>query len=80
VAGGEDAPPAKERPYIEEVRRRYYAALPGMAVPLSAANFIAYGASSTPTLVLIDRAGVVRYYHPGAVPEVELSARIRALR
>jgi thioredoxin-related protein len=50
-----------------------------MRVPLSAANFITYGASTTPTLVLIDRAGVVRYYHPGAVPEAELAARIRAL-
>jgi thiol-disulfide isomerase/thioredoxin len=80
VAGGEDAPPAKEKPYIEEVRRRYYAALPEMTVPLSAANFISYGASTTPTLVLIDRTGVVRYYHPGAVPEAELSARIQALR
>jgi len=79
VAGGEDAPPAKEKPYIEEVRRRFYAALPGMPVPVSAANFVAYGASSTPTLVLIDRAGVVRYYHPGAVTEAELAARIRAL-
>jgi thiol-disulfide isomerase/thioredoxin len=79
VAGGEDAPPAKEKPYIEEIRRRFYAALPAMTVPLSAANFIAYGASTTPTLVLIDRAGVVRYYHPGAAPEAELSARIRAL-
>jgi thiol-disulfide isomerase/thioredoxin len=80
VAGGADAPPAQEKSYIEEVRRRYYAALPGMTVPLSASNFIAYGASTTPTLVLIDRAGVVRYYHPGAVSEAELSARIRALR
>jgi thiol-disulfide isomerase/thioredoxin len=80
VAGGEDAPPIKEKPYIEEIRRRYYAALPAMTVPLSAVNFISYGASSTPTLVLIDRAGVVRYYHPGPVPEAELSARIRALR
>jgi thioredoxin-related protein len=51
-----------------------------MPVPLSVANFISYGASTTPTLVLIDRAGVVRYYHPGAAPEAELSARIRALR
>jgi thioredoxin-related protein len=50
-----------------------------MTVPLSAANFIHYGASTTPTLVLIDRAGVVRYYHPGAAPEAELSARIRTL-
>ena len=31
VAGGEDAPPAKEKPYIEQIRRRYYAALPGNA-------------------------------------------------
>ena len=52
---------------------------PDMRVPLSADNFIAYGASTTPTLVLIDRAGVVRYYHPGAVPEAELATRIRAL-
>ena len=80
VAGGEDAPPAKEKVYIDEVRRRYYAALPNMPVPLSGANFVAYGASSTPTLVLIDRAGVVRYYHPGAAPEAELAARIRALK
>jgi thiol-disulfide isomerase/thioredoxin len=80
VAGGEDAPADKEKHYIEDVRRRYYAALSDVPVPLSAANFIAYGASTTPTLVLIDRAGVVRYYHPGAVGEAELSSRIRALR
>jgi thiol-disulfide isomerase/thioredoxin len=80
VAGGEDAPPAKEKTYIEEVHRRYYAALPDMPVPMSAANFINYGASTTPTLVLIDRAGVVRYYHPGAATEAELSARIQASR
>jgi thiol-disulfide isomerase/thioredoxin len=80
VAGGEEAPADKEKRYIEDVRRRYYDALAGMPVPMSAANFITYGTSSTPTLVLIDRAGLVRYYHPGAVPEAELSARIRALR
>jgi thiol-disulfide isomerase/thioredoxin len=80
VARGEDAPPAKEKAYIEDVQRRYYASLPGVPVPLSAANFTAYGASTTPTLVLIDRAGIVRYYHPGAATEAELSARIRALR
>jgi thiol-disulfide isomerase/thioredoxin len=79
AAGGEDAPPAKEKQYIEEVRRKYYAALPKMPVPLSANNFITYGASSTPTLVLIDRAGIVRYYHPGAASEAELAAKIRAV-
>ena len=79
VAGGEDAAPAKEKVYIEEIRRKFYAALPKMPVPLSANNFITYGASSTPTLVLIDRGGIVRYYHPGSVSEAELTAKIRAV-
>ena len=43
-----------------------------MPVPLSAASFLAYGA-------IIERAGVVRLYHPGAASESELSARIQAI-
>jgi thiol-disulfide isomerase/thioredoxin len=79
VAGGEDAAPAVERQYIEQVRRQFYPMLAGTAIPVSAANFVAYGSSTTPTLVLIDALGVVRYYHPGAASEAELSARIRKL-
>jgi thiol-disulfide isomerase/thioredoxin len=79
VAGGNDATPAAEREYIERVRRQYYAELTAVPVPLSAANFRTYGASTTPTLVLIDRAGVVRMYHPGVLSEADLSARIRPL-
>ena len=79
AAGGEEAGPAAEKQYIEQVRRRYYAALADMPAPISAANFLTYGASTTPTLVLIDRAGVVRFYHPGAASEAELSARIQAI-
>ena len=79
VAGGEEAAPAAEKQYIEQVRRQHYAALADMPVPISAANFLTYGASTTPTVILIDRAGVVRFYHPGAVSEQELSARIQAL-
>jgi thiol-disulfide isomerase/thioredoxin len=79
AAGGEEAAPAIEQQYIEQVRRRYYASVADMPVPLSAANFLAYGASTTPTLILIDRAGVVRFYHPGAASEAELSARIQAI-
>jgi thiol-disulfide isomerase/thioredoxin len=77
--GGEPAPPAAEKQYIEQVRRQYYAPLATMPAPLSAANFQAYGASTTPTLVLVDRAGIVRFYHPGAVTEPELTARIQSL-
>ncbi|MCU1234804.1 MAG: Redoxin domain protein [Candidatus Solibacter sp.] len=79
VAGGEDAPAEKERLYIEQVRKQHYAALADVPAPLSAANFITYGASTTPTLVLIDRAGIVRYYHPGAASEAEITAQIRGV-
>ncbi len=79
VAGGEDAAPAAEKQYIEKVRAQYYGALSGMPVPLSSANFLAYGASTTPTVVLIDATGIVRFYHPGAVTEAELAGRIQKL-
>ncbi len=76
AAGGEDATPAVEKPYIEKIRTQFYAELGKMQVPMSAANFQRYGSSSTPTVVLVDRAGKVRYYHPGAVSEQELSAEV----
>jgi len=76
AAGGEDATPAVERQYIEKVHGVYYGALPGMYVPISATNFLTYGASTTPTIVLIDARGVVRFYHPGALTESDLVAHI----
>ena len=76
VANGDDAPPAVEKPYIEQIRRQYYAPLSEMPAPLSNANFARYGASSTPTLVLADRKGIVRWYHPGAASERELTMQI----
>lgn len=81
VANGMDAPPAVEKPYIEQIRRQFYAPLADMPAPLSNANFARYGASSTPTLVMVNRNGIVSWYHPGAATEPELSAQIeRALR
>ncbi len=77
VAGGADAAPEVEKNYIDQVRRRYYSELAGVAAPLSAVNFVTYGSSTTPTLVLIDPAGMVRMYHPGALSESDLSARIQ---
>ena len=61
------------------MRDKFYAPLGKFPDPISAANFQSYGASTTPTIVLIDRAGIVRYYHPGAASESELAARIEAL-
>jgi thiol-disulfide isomerase/thioredoxin len=76
VGGGVDAPPATEKPYIEKVRQQHYSSLAKMPVPLSAANFQQYGSSTTPTIVLVDAAGKVRFYHPGALSEQELTAQI----
>jgi thiol-disulfide isomerase/thioredoxin len=76
VANGKDAPPEVEKPYIENIRRQFYAPLGNMPVPLSNANFARYGASTTPTLVLVDRRGIVRWYHPGNATERELASQI----
>jgi thiol-disulfide isomerase/thioredoxin len=76
AAEGADATPAQERAYIESVRQRYYSRLLDMPVPLSQQNFNAYGASTTPTLVVLNRAGQVAMYHPGAMPYPELRAAL----
>jgi len=76
VANGEEAGPAEELKYIEQIRHQYYADLLNIPAPLSEANFRNYGASTTPTLVLIDRSGIVRLYHPGAMTIDELRAAI----
>lgn len=77
AAQGADASPEQERSYIESVRERYYASLQDMPVPLSKQNFNAYGASTTPTLVVLDRTGQVAMYHPGAMPYDELRSALQ---
>jgi thioredoxin-related protein len=47
-----------------------------MPVPLSQQNFNAYGASTTPTLVVLNRAGQVAMYHPGALSYDELRSAL----
>jgi thiol-disulfide isomerase/thioredoxin len=79
VARGEAAPPEVEKPYIDVIRREYYTLLAKMPVPLSDSNFLNYGAEATPTLVLLDRQGIVRWYHPGNATEQELSTQIEAV-
>lgn len=72
----EHASASDELQYIDAVRHRFYSGLLDMPVPISKYNFDTYGASTTPTLVLLDRAGKVAWYHPGAVPYAELRAEI----
>jgi thiol-disulfide isomerase/thioredoxin len=77
AAQGNDATPAQERTYIESVREKYYSSLQDMPVPLSGQNFDAYGASTTPTLVVLNRAGQVTMYHPGALSYDDLRSALQ---
>jgi thiol-disulfide isomerase/thioredoxin len=72
----ENASQSDELQYIDAVRHRFYSGLLDMPVPISKYNFDVYGASTTPTLVLLDKTGKVAWYHPGAVPYGELKAEI----
>jgi thiol-disulfide isomerase/thioredoxin len=69
VGATENIPPAEETKYIDKIRQQFY---PNFPVPVSEENFKAYGASTTPTIVLIDRKGIVRLYHPGVMNPQEL--------
>lgn len=75
----QDVPLVNELPYIDAVRQRSYAELREVAAPISTANFLTYGASSVPTIVLISRAGQVVLYHPGRMTYDELKPKVAAL-
>lgn len=79
VSGGVDASPADEFRYIDQVRRKYYLDLVDVPVPVSEENFKNYGASTMPTLVLIDKHGIVRLFHPGSMSSAELRKAIDPL-
>jgi thiol-disulfide isomerase/thioredoxin len=79
VGGGRAAAADEETRYIHEVRKTHYGFLEDAMVPLNAANHQRYGVSTTPTLVLVDREGLVRLYHPGRMTEAELDPLVRRL-
>ena len=78
-SGAEPATPAEEKAHIEKVWAESYAGLSGISVPIDEETMVRYGASATPTLVLVDRRGVVRTYAPTRLSEAELSRRIDEL-
>jgi thiol-disulfide isomerase/thioredoxin len=77
VAGGREAGAAEEARYIVAVRQAAYPSLTLAPIPLAEANHRRYGVSTTPTLVLVDRQGLVRLYHPGRMAEEQLDAEVR---
>jgi thiol-disulfide isomerase/thioredoxin len=76
TAKGEDAKPKDEIAYIGQVWQHYYPGLQSVPVPISKTNFTNYGASTTPTLVLVDRKGRVALYHPGLMEYDDLRVAI----
>jgi thiol-disulfide isomerase/thioredoxin len=79
TAEDENAPPAQEKAFIQRVFDAYYAGIPNVQVPLDGGNFGRFGASTTPTIVLVDRHGTVQLYHPGVMDEPSLRAAIERL-
>lgn len=79
VGDQQNATPAEEDAEIERVWKESYGGLAGVAHPIDQAAMLAYGVSSTPTLVLIDRKGIVRMYCPFRLSEAVLAQRVEEL-
>lgn len=79
IVSGQDAPPDQELDHIGQVLDQSYAFLRDEGVPVGDGTHMRYGVSTTPTLVLVDREGIVRLYHPGQMTEEDLEAAIRRL-
>ena len=79
VARGEDATPEREINYLRTDYQKAHPIPPWMRVPVSSENFLKFGASTTPTLMLVDRQGIVRLYNPGKLSYEDLVAKIQPL-
>jgi thiol-disulfide isomerase/thioredoxin len=79
TASDEHAAPATENAFIRRVLEHYYSSIPNVGIPLDSSNFQRFGVSTTPTIVLVDRRGIVRLYHPGLMSENDLRGAIEPL-
>lgn len=79
VARREPAGPDVELPYLTGIRDSVYPWMKTVPVPISEQVFAQYGVSTTPTLVLIDRAGNVSKYNPGQLTTEQLEPLIQKI-
>ena len=79
IGADENVPSRIELPYIEKIRKEYYGAVVDGPPVVSEQNFLNYGVSTTPTLALVDRAGIVRLYHPGEMTYQDLRSAIEGV-
>ncbi|HEY3442458.1 MAG TPA: TlpA disulfide reductase family protein [Paludibaculum sp.] len=77
AAEGAEVKRPEELNYIEQIRQKYYGAIRGMTVPVSEENLKLWGVSTTPTLAVINKQGVVVLYHPGRMTYEELLPYVR---
>jgi thiol-disulfide isomerase/thioredoxin len=79
VDSAHPAAPDKELRHIAHIRDTFYRFLKQQPVPITDANYKAFGVSVVPLYVLTDRQGLVRLYHPGRIGEAELEAAVVAV-
>lgn len=79
VAGGATATPTRELDYLRHAYQQQHPIPSWMSAPVSTENFLRFGVSTTPTLILVDGAGMVRLYHPGVLSYRELLSHIEPL-
>ena len=79
VAKRAPAGPEEELAYLTGIRDSVYPWMKAMSAPISEQIFAQYGVSTTPTLVLIDRAGNVSKYHPGQLTVEQLEPMIQKI-
>ena len=68
-----------EKARVDSVWKAVYSDVGPAPVVFSTESMIRYGGSSTPTLVFIDRRGIVRRYSPTRMTEAELDRSVSEL-
>ena len=79
ISRGTTATPEEELAYLNGDYTAQFPIPSWMGVPISTNNFLNFGVSTTPTLVLVDRDGIVQRYNPGDLSQEELAALIEPL-
>ncbi len=79
ISRGQTATPEEELAYLNGDYTAQFPIPSWMGVPISTNNFLNFGVSTTPTLVLVGRDGIVQRYNPGDLSQEELAALIEPL-
>ena len=79
VSRGQNATPEEELAYLNGDYTAQFPIPSFMSVPISTSNFLNFGVSTTPTLVIVDRDGIVQRYNPGDLSHEELARLIEPL-